>query len=77
MTEFSDEQMAALATLTLLHPLGVQVDPDDVETCESLAAGGHARRVEGDDFEGSATCSRMRWPRRTGRWSATGPTRRG
>ena len=55
MTEFSDEQQAALATLTLAYPAGITLTEDrvdDIAVCDSLVATGHAVAVESDDFEG-------------------------
>jgi hypothetical protein len=55
MTDFDEEQLAALATLTLLYPAGITLSEDhagDIEVCEGLVDSGHAVRVEGSELEG-------------------------
>jgi hypothetical protein len=55
MTEFTEEQLQALGTLTLYWPYGIALSEDragDIATCETLVESGHAVRVESDDFEG-------------------------
>jgi hypothetical protein len=55
MTEFSEQQQAALATLTTVYPAGIALTEDrvdDIAVCDSLVAAGHAVAVESADFEG-------------------------
>jgi hypothetical protein len=55
MTDFTDEQQTAIATLTVAYPAGITLTEDrvdDIAVCDGLVATGHALRVEGDDFEG-------------------------
>jgi hypothetical protein len=57
MTDFEDEQLSALATLTLIYPAGITLTEDrvdDIAVCESLIDSGHAVRVESDEIEGKA-----------------------
>jgi hypothetical protein len=53
ITDFTEDQKAALATLTAAYPAVVTIeDEHDIGTCDSLVMSGHAVRVESDDFEG-------------------------
>jgi hypothetical protein len=55
MTDFTEEQQAALNTLTALYPGGLTLTDDrvhDIEGCDSLVPSGHAVRIDSDDFDG-------------------------
>jgi hypothetical protein len=55
MMNFSDEQQAAIATLTGALPGGITLTEDrvqEIKVCGELVESGHAMRVESDDFEG-------------------------
>ena len=55
MTDFTDEQREALATLTVAYPAGITLTEDRLDAiavCEGLVESGHAVRVASKDFEG-------------------------
>ena len=52
----TEEQQAALATLTIAYPAGISLTEDrvdEIEVCDGLVESGHAVRVESDDFDGN------------------------
>ena len=54
MTQFSDKQMAAMATLTLVYPAGISLAEDrtdDIATLDSLVESGHVVTISGH-FDG-------------------------
>jgi hypothetical protein len=56
VTDFTDEQQAAINTLTVVYPRGITLTEDrvdDIAVCDSLVESGHAVRIESDDFEGT------------------------
>ncbi len=55
MTDLTDKEQEALATLTVVYPAGIVLTEDLVDAiavCDELVESGHAVRIEGDDFEG-------------------------